>query len=316
MPTRKTVQVESPILKQLLIEVERLGGRLKVKQRGSVTLKSICDRNPTFFGEGASDLRRAIQTKFDNISRKLTIEQYVEILTQHGITPSQETSLLYRQALFASPAIACKDTEDSVNFSSANSTGTSTVSSTGTSTSTRTVSSTDDASEAEVTLITSAEGEEYLEAQFDNLSLSDTPTSAPRPPTNHIMYRSPGFPSPVRLNLGSPALAPRGLLQMPLMSLPPTYTHDQIRGSFEAPHIIAVDVTRPHNNREFEVHRVQNIERNGYTHVCIVISKDIPLTDNMEWDAFATNVKGHENRAILIRGPSGGGHYRRDSAML
>lgn len=57
MPTRKTVQVESPILKQLLIEVERLGGRLKVKQRGSVTLKSICDRNPTFFGEGASDLR-------------------------------------------------------------------------------------------------------------------------------------------------------------------------------------------------------------------------------------------------------------------
>ena len=103
---------------------------------------------------------------------------------------------------------------------------------------------------------------------------------------------------------------------MPLMSLPPTYTHDQIRGSFEAPHIIAVDVTRPHNNREFEVHRVQNIERNGYTHVCIVISKDIPLTDNMEWDAFATNVKGHENRAILIRGPSGGGHYRRDSAMI
>lgn len=320
MPPRRNLKPVEPFrFTQLLHDVENLGGRHKVRP-GAASLKNLCDKKVEVFGDFGTNLRRAIQKKFSGIQR-LSTEQYVHLLHENGITPSTETAQLHRQELRANV-----DTENqTVNSetTTASSTVNSIVSSSSSSSSSATDSSLDDPSDdedlteaEEATTTESSEVQDSLQARFKNLSFAKPSVSLPRP----TMNLSPGFgfSSPAsRSGIGSPLpVSSHGQLQLPNVSVPSTLIHHEIRGTFEKPHILAVDPDRPFNNREFAVHAVPNVQRNGFTHTCFVISKIVPLPDHEVWEAYAANVSGHPNRAVLIQGPSGGGYYQNNPDMI
>jgi hypothetical protein len=96
MPQANLPIIEEFKYKQLLQEVEILGGRHKLKEKGS-TLKDICDRTPSLYGKGATPLRRAFQKKFYSRCGSKPIQSYVKELQRLGVSPSAETILLYTQ---------------------------------------------------------------------------------------------------------------------------------------------------------------------------------------------------------------------------
>jgi hypothetical protein len=87
-------------------------------------------------------------------------------------------------------------------------------------------------------------------------------------------------------------------------------------GTRTRPHVIPVDVYRPDNNREFEVHHVQGLraENGRYSHPGFEITVIVPPPDAGEWAAEVVDVAGFDKRAILIRGPTGG-YFLRDKDL-
>ena len=85
MPPRRNLKpVEAFRFTQLLHDIENLGGRHKVRP-GVTSLKNLCDKKVEVFGDFGTNLRRAIQKKFSGIQR-LSIEQYIHLLHENGIT--------------------------------------------------------------------------------------------------------------------------------------------------------------------------------------------------------------------------------------
>ena len=101
-----------------------------------------------------------------------------------------------------------------------------------------------------------------------------------------------------------------------LLHVDDVFSSGKKSGTKTRPHLIPVDIRRPDNNREFEIHHVQGLEaENGrYSHPGFEITLVVPPPDVPHWEAKVAHVPGYEKRTILIRGPSGG-YFIRDPDM-
>jgi hypothetical protein len=298
--------------KELLSEIELAGGRDKLKPTGPTTLKVICNSHKHFFGEVGSSERRAIQKKFDNLCARKSIEHYVKTLERFGVTPSASTILIFQKALLPVTKATEEDTDDDEKEEEDTYNEKEEVTTT-----------TTDGDEKETTASTTTKDEEEEEetTTFEHdSSKGDFEIEFDTKPTNkHTMYCSPAKP-------GVRSPPPQGRSPFPavpafdiddlLPSINDAFVTKKKNGTKMRPHCISVDIHRPENNREFEIHHVQGLEseNGGYSHSGFEITFVIPPPDYQEWEAKVVDVPGFYKRAVLIRGLSGG-YYLRDSDM-
>jgi hypothetical protein len=288
--TQKLPHVPDHRFKELLLQVELAGGRHKLKSRqGLDTLKSICNRNKSFFGEVGSLERRAIQQRFNNQCARKPIKKYIQLLQDFDITPAVGTTLLYQQALDHHCA-----GEDSEDFDDDEDT-----------------SNTNDITEDDENTTTTTDETENTtttEAEFD-AEPAIQPTMFSSPPAKKPVARLPpqvSSPFPVMSTFDIEDLLP---------SINNAFITIKKNGTKMRPHCICVDTNCPENNREFEIHHVHGLEsESGYSHDGFEISVIVPPPDYQDWEAKVVDVPGFHKRAVLIRGLSGG-YFLRDPIL-
>jgi hypothetical protein len=297
MPPRKTPTPKVPSklpavhdykFKELLQAIERAGGRHKLS-KGGITLKSICDANKTIFGQAGSAERRGLQKRFDKCSRR-SIEDYITILQEYQVTPSEGTSLLYRQELLGGieseekTTTTTDDEEDDEED--------------------------DEDEEEEDDDEEEEDDDEETTTQFDNLNLTNYP---PIPPVNQPTSVFPSVvPSPAQIptpaqirtpTRASPSLAmPAFDIDDLLTTVNQAFTSNKKNGNKKRPHCVPADILRPENNTPFEIHHVDGLvcDNGAYSHPGFAISIIVPPADHAEWEAMVVDVPGFENRAVLI----------------
>jgi hypothetical protein len=89
------------------------------------------------------------------------------------------------------------------------------------------------------------------------------------------------------------------------------------QGTKTRPHLVYVNVDAPDDNREFIIFRCQGLRNKteSVTHRGFAISMVIHPPDAERWEAKVVSVPGFEQRAVLIKGPSGG-FFTRHEKML
>jgi hypothetical protein len=271
-------------VKQLCDDIE-LSGR----PRDEINLASLCNKHPNIYGEKASDLRRAVQKKFDLLKRK-TIQQYAHFLDSIEVSRGPTTSReLRRSALQQEPP----QTSDS---------------SASTSTANDKKDNDDNDDDDDSTGVNSTEVDSEADNEklaFENITIKSPPRSFKSPPRS---FKSPttrrnlAFCSPPNYTkMETPDRIPSPWLDPSSVS---KTSETSFEGSKLNPHIIYVQPEWPERNREFDIEFVNRIKHGDYTRSGFHIRTQASIKDINIWSASMYQESGYENRAVLVKGPS------------
>jgi hypothetical protein len=72
-------------VKELLIDIEKIGGRGKTNQ-----FLEICNRNVRIYGSSGSEKRRRFQRALENLKRRKP-QSYLDLVLKHDVQPSAAT---------------------------------------------------------------------------------------------------------------------------------------------------------------------------------------------------------------------------------
>jgi hypothetical protein len=266
-------------VKQLCDNIEK-----SCRPRDEINLATFCNKHPNIYGNKASDLRRAVQKKFDLIKRK-TIQQYAHFLDSLEVSHGTATSRELRCAAFNQEPATLRELEPQVEVEAAEA----------------------ESAMTEQESVTEESNSEELESAFGNLSIRKA--TAPPPPTATVKV-TPSKRPPTFSLFSSPAAhttmfsSPAGSMMSPdgngSAFTPSTWNSNL--GSKANPYQIHVDTKHPERNREFDVEFVAQIQHKNYTQSSFHIRTQMAVQDRESWEATVyTGDPNLENRAILIR---------------
>jgi len=314
MSRKNLPKLKEPQVKQLLLDVENTG-----KSRQEVILHYICDDCERFYGDPASDLRRAYQKKWQYF-KKLETQAYVSLLLKFGVKPGAGTQREQEIAEEQASDIDLSSILDDLSLQGDPSTPprTTAFQSPASQSSQRTTRTT------------------FFQSPASQSSQRQTHTPPPHPPTmSDPSFKSDhqaggqsgggipdsigqaggqsggGIPDSIGQSGGGiPGSIGPDSKEPAVSTLFPTSCGSEGvpggEGTKSKPFTIQVNTAYPERNREFDIERIGNMEDRSYSRDGFHIrTRSIPIADEPYWEAtIPEGYEGLKNRVVLIKGPS------------